>query len=1084
MRGTGIRSPTTTLNTSTIFNPNSMTKQLHTLAKVFCLSVSGFVFFPASGSEMSRSAAGAHEVHSLRVSDVAVPFQERVVSGKISGDDGEALPGANVVVKGTAVGATTDVNGEYRLQLTADAQTLVISYIGYQSKEVSIGNQTRIDVALSPDLETLDEVVVVGYGVQRKSDLTGAITSVKGTELAQLPMQRVDQALQGRAAGVMVLNTSGQPGGQTTIRIRGMNSISGGNQPLIVVDGLQGVDINSLNPNDIESIEILKDASATAIYGSQGANGVILITTRQGKKGKPVVNYTFNQSYQKLAKKLDVMNAAGFVSAINDFRATQDQGGIIPTPIFDASEVAHWNSNEGTDWQEEIYRTAPMTSHQLSLSGATDNVNYMVSGGFLDQEGILINSEFQRFSLRTNVNVKVNDHVNFGLNWAGIKEKGNTPPFGEGVGNIDPTGQVVSLAPRFSPTIPVYDEFGNYSRHPNNFGEPALWNPVASGREAFVENNSMINNLNAFLEFKIIDGLSLRFTGGAITRNTNNFRYLNRNTRPGFQQNGSGYATEGSFVRYQNSNILTYTKQFNQRHNLTVTGVAEQQVQISKGSSITGNNFLVDQSGIFDLGGAQSLIATSYQTKRAINSFLGRVNYSFADKYLFTASYRADGSSVFGANNKWGYFPSASVAWRVSEENFIKDLGSIFTELKVRASWGVTGNQAIAPYASLAQVASGPDFRYPYYGLATTNIGFDITRAANANLKWETTAQTDIGLDFALLNGRLTGSFDYYVKTTDDLLLSRQLPTYTGFRSIVDNVGSTENKGIEIHLGGDPFVGDFKWNTAFNISFNRTDVTRLANDGRLFFRTTSGAGFGITDMMYLREGEPFGQMLGWITEGTWSTDEADQAAVYGQLPGDIKYRDLNDDGRINNTDLTTIGNAMPDFIYGWNNSFSYKNFEFIVLIQGVQGNDLFNIGRVRQERPGEGMGTALLNRWTPDNQDTDVPAFIKQSDRAAAALTNMVNVGDSRVSRWVEDASYLRVKNVTLAYNLPRALIERVGLSRVRVYGTGTNLFTITNYSGYDPEVSSFNNNDAMMGIDFASYPTSRTVTFGLDLTF
>lgn len=1060
-----------------------MTKQLHTFVKVFCLAMAGFVCFQASGSGLNSYSAGTHEVHSTRGASVAVLLQERVVSGKVSDDNGDALPGANVVVKGTALGATTDVNGDYRLQLPADAQTLVVSYIGYNSKEVSIGNQTRIDISLTPDLETLDEVVVVGYGVQRKSDLTGAVTSVKGTDLAQLPMQRVDQALQGRAAGVMVLNTSGQPGGQTTIRIRGMNSISGGNQPLVVVDGLQGVDINTLNPNDIESIEILKDASATAIYGSQGANGVILISTRQGKKGKPVVNYTFNQSYQKLARKLDLMDAAGFVSAINDFRATQDLD-VTPTPIFDASEVAHWNTHKGTDWQEEIYRTAPMTSHQLSLSGATDNVNYMVSGGYLDQEGILINSEFQRFSLRTNANVKVTDHVSFGLNWAGIKEKGNSPPFGEGVGIIDPTGQVVSVAVRYSPTIPVYDEFGNYSRHPNNFGEPALWNPVASGLEPFVENNAMINNLNAFLEFKIIDGLTLRFTGGAITRNTNNFRYLNRNTRPGFQQNGSGVSTADTYVRYQNSNILTYTKQFDQKHSLTLTGVAEQQVQLSKGSSITGNNFLVDQSGIFDLGGAQSLIATSYQTKRAINSFLGRVNYSFADKYLLTATYRADGSSVFGANNKWGYFPSTSVAWRVSEENFMKDLGSFFTELKIRAGWGVTGNQAIAPYASLAQVASHPDYRYPYYGLSTTNIGFDITRAANANLKWETTTQTDLGLDFAILNGRLTGSFDYYKKTTDDLLLSRQLPTYTGFRSIVDNVGSTENKGIEIQLEGDPFVGDFKWKTGFNISFNRSKVLRLSNNSRLPFRTTSGAGYGITDLMYLREGEPFGQMVGWISQGTWSTDEADEAAAYGQLPGDIKYFDLNDDGSINAQDLTTIGNAMPDFIYGWNNSFSYKNFELIVLIQGVQGNDLFNIGRIRQERPGEGMSTALLNRWTPDNQDTDVPAFTKQSVRAAAGLTSKINVGDSRVSRWVEDASYLRVKNVTLAYNLPRALTERVGLNRVRVYGTGTNLFTVTDYTGYDPEVSSFNNNDAMIGIDFASYPTSRTVTFGLDLTF
>jgi len=346
-----------------------------------------------------------------------------------------------------------------------------------------------------------------------------------------------------------------------------------------------------------------------------------------------------------------------------------------------------------------------------------------------------------------------------------------------------------------------------------------------------------------------------------------------------------------------------------------------------------------------------------------------------------------------------------------------------------------------------------------------------------------------VGLDYAFFNGRLTGSVDYYVKTTRDLLLSRQLPTNTGFSSIVDNVGSTENRGVELSLGGDPLVGEFKWNTGFNISFNRSKVLKLAGEGKLPFRTTTGAGYGIstnnnTALMYLREGEPFGQMTGWITDGTWRLDEADQAAVFGQLPGDIKYRDISGDGKINNLDLTVIGNAMPDFIYGWNNSFSYKNFELVLLIQGVQGNDLFNAGRIRLERPGEGTSAALLDRWTLENQNTEVPAFTAQSVRAAANLTSNVSIGDSRVSRWVEDASYIRLKNVTLGYNIPQALIGRIGLTRLRAYVTGTNLLTITDYTGYDPEVSSFNTSDANIGVDFGSYPTSRTVTFGVDLTF
>jgi TonB-linked SusC/RagA family outer membrane protein len=488
---------------------------------------------------------------------------------------------------------------------------------------------------------------------------------------------------------------------------------------------------------------------------------------------------------------------------------------------------------------------------------------------------------------------------------------------------------------------------------------------------------------------------------------------------------------------------------------------------------------------VWDLGGATTRFAASYNRKRVINSYLARVNYSLSEKYLLTASYRADGSSVFGANNKWGYFPSVSAAWRASEETFLKDL-DLFSDFKVRASWGITGNQSISPYASLSQILSGAN--YPYNGNDATDIGFSIVRAANPNLKWEPTTQTDVGVDLGLFNGRLTASFDYYVKTTKDLLLSRQLPTMTGFSSIVDNIGSTENKGVEIALGGDPLVGDFRWNTGFNISFNNTKVLKLADENKLPFRTTTGAGYGISNsapLMYLKAGEPFGQMTGRITLGTWSEDERDQAAAFGQLPGDIKYQDINNDGVINNSDLTVIGNAIPDFIYGWSNRFSYKNFELIVLIQGVQGNDLFNTGRIRLERPGEGTSTNLLNRWTPDNQNTDVPAFISQSERKAAALpSGKISVADSRVSRWVEDASYMRVKNVTLAYNLPTSLVSNIGISRLRAYLTGTNLFTVTDYTGYDPEISSFNSNDASLGVDFGSYPTSKTFTVGVDITF
>ena len=1064
-----------------------MTKLLQEKFKVFlCVLLCGvWLTLPVSANAYNE----AHNTYaaSSRFSPYKITVQDRVISGTIKDELGTALPGANVVIKGTAIGTTSNSDGKYSLSIPNSSGVLVFSYIGYAPQEVVLEGQTTIDVTLQPDPETLAEVVVVGYGSQKRSDLTGAISSIKAEELTQLPMQRVDQALQGRAPGVMVLNTSGQPGGRTTIRIRGMNSINGSNQPLIVIDGLQGGDIESLNPNDIESIEILKDASATAIYGSQGANGVLLITTKKGKKGLPSINYSYSLGFQKLRKKLDLMNAPDFAKTINAFRATQDQPGnvvITPTPIFSDTQIANYEQNGGTDWQNEIYRVAPMQTHQLSVSGGLDNVQYLVSGGYLDQQGILENSAFQRFTLRSNVNVDINKWSSFGLSWAGIKEKGNSPPFGEGTADVDALGQAISLAPRWGATIPVFDELGNYSKHPSNFGEPGMANPVASAKEVFVENNSMRNNLNTFIEIKPIKGLSIRITGGAITRNSNDYRYLNTNTFTGFQKSGLARSSNGIYTRLQNSNIVTYSREIG-IHNFTITAVAEQQVETDKNTTIDANGFSVDDNSVWDLGGAATRFASSYNRKRVINSYLARVNYSLSDKYLITASYRADGSSVFGTNNKWGYFPSVSAAWRASEETFLKDL-DLFSDFKVRASWGVTGNQSVSPYASLSQILSGAN--YPYNGGDATDIGFNIVRAANPNLKWESTTQTDVGVDIGLFNGRLTATADYYIKTTDDLLLSRQLPTMTGFSSIVDNIGSTENKGIEIALSGDPLVGAFRWNTGFNISFNKSKVLKLADEGKLPFRTTTGAGYGIANnapLMYLKAGEPFGQMTGRITLGTWSEAERDQAAAFRQLPGDIKYKDINDDGVINNTDLTVIGNSLPKFIFGWSNRFSYKNFELIVLIQGVQGNDLFNINRIRLERPGEGTSSNLLNRWTLENQDTDVPAFISQSERKAAALpSGKISVGDTRVSRWVEDGSYTRLKNITLAYSLPSSMISNLHISRLRAYVTGTNLFTITDYTGYDPEISSFNSNDASLGVDFGSYPTSKTFTVGVDITF
>ena len=1011
--------------------------------------------------------------------DPAQHDQQEQVTGTVTNSKNEPLANVSIIEKGTKNGVVSNENGRFSITVKDKNAILEITYVGYRSSEVRVSSG-NFNIILEAEDGNLQDVVVVGYGQQRKRDLTGSISQVRGAELTQLPVQRVDQALQGRAAGVLVLNTDGAPGGNTTIRVRGMNSINGGNNALIVIDGLQGGNLNSLNPNDIESIEILKDASATAIYGSQGANGVILITTKNGKKGKPIVDYNFSIGTQKIRHKLDVMGAADYARTVNAYRETQNLSGP-PVLVFTDSQIAEFEKNGGTDWQDEIYRTGTIQNHQLSVGGGSDNTKYMISGGYLDQQGILINSGYKRFSLRANLTSTISKHVSFGLNWAGSKEEGNSPFFGSNA--VSFLGQAVNGAPRWDPTTPVYDANGNYSVHPGGYGAYDVWNPVAGAKEPDIQNSTIRNTINAFLEFKIIEGLTLRVTGGAIIRNINNKSYYNSKTWEGKPSQGRvGYGTvdENINSRYQNSNILTFTKQIGKLHNITIMGVAEQQFEKFKGSSLVAKKFTVDQTGIFDLGGASEVVNSSSANERTIISYLGRLNYAFANKYLLTASFRADGSSVFGKNNKWGYFPAASVAWRVSEESFMQAV-TLISDLKLRGSWGITGNQAINPYQTLAKMASG--YNYPYNGNSTTDLGFYIQNAANPSLKWESTTQTDVGIDLGFFKNRLQLTADYYYKKTKDLLLSRELPGYTGLSSIIDNVGSVENHGLELSISGDPLVGKIRWNTGFNISWNRNKVLNLGDYEKIGYRTTLGGYSVNTPFMYLVVGEPFGQMYGFGNEGTWSSKEASAAAAYGQLPGDLKYTDYNNDGVIDVKDLKVIGNAFPDFIFGWTNRVSYNNFELSFLIQGSQGNDVFNQARIRLENPYEAVSTKILDRWTPDNQNTDVPAFIDQQTRQDANLVSKIKV-DQRQSRWVEDASYVRLKNITLAYDLPASLIKRIGLSKVRAYVTGANLITITKYTGYDPEVSAFNDNDAQIGVDFSNYPTARTVTFGIGISF
>ncbi|HEY9487402.1 MAG TPA: TonB-dependent receptor [Chryseosolibacter sp.] len=1004
------------------------------------------------------------------------------VSGRVTDENGEPLPGVSVLEKGTSNGTVTDTEGSYSFSVTDENVTLVFSFIGYMSQEIPVGGRSSIDIAMAQDVVSLGEVVVIGYGTQKKTDLTGAVSSIKVGDIAQFPTARVDQALQGRSSGVYVLNTDGSPGGNTMIRIRGLNSINGGNEPLVVIDGLQGGNLNSLNPQDIESMEILKDASATAIYGSRGANGVILVTTKLGKIGKPVIDAGYNIGLQKLARKLPVMDAATFARQYNKYRMTNTGGGNVPTPAFTEEQIAGWERTGGTDWQDEVYETGVMQNYQLAISGATEKLKYMVSGNYLDHHGIMLNSLYTRASLRTNVAADIAEWVDFGINYNFTREKYESPSFKEEVGW---PSQVVNTSVRWAPTEPVYDADGNYWRHTPGYGASDTWNPMAGAVEPIIDNPIFRNNVNLFLNFDILKGLSFRVTGGGIITNSYFRDYYNLKTMPGLQNNGFGHVNESKNERWQNSNILTYDNTFNNKHHVTFTGVVEQLYEESMGSNIEGKDFLVDQLGVDNLGGAGTVTPSSYHSDRALLSYLGRVNYVFDEKYMATFTYRADASSVFGDDNKWGYFPSGSVAWRVSEEAFLKESGLV-TEFKLRGSYGLTGNQGISPYQSLARLTNGGR-SYPYNGQTFTDIGFGIGGVDNPNLRWESTAQSNIGIDLSIFNGRLTSTIDVYKKVTDDLLMPRELAGYVGVPNVLDNVGSIENKGIEILIGGDPIVGEFAWNTSVNFTANRNKVLDLGPNKRIGYSPTLGGYSLNTDFMLLEVGEPFGLMNGWKFLGIWRTDQEEEARRYGQLPGDPRYLDLNDDGFINTGDRTKIGNGYPKFTWGWTNQFTYKGFDLSFMILGYQDVDLFNTLRIRRETPWEGNSPVLLDAWTPENQDTNVPGMIDGAYREAQKLESKVNFPANTggaTSQWVEDASFIRLKTATLAYTLDRSVVSSIGFQKVRLFLSGSNIFTITDYTGYDPEVAAFTWNDATIGVDFSSYPPAKTFTIGAEVTF
>ncbi|MDX1364384.1 MAG: TonB-dependent receptor [Arenibacter latericius] len=996
------------------------------------------------------------------------------VSGTVTDTHGDPLPGANIVEKGTTNGVTSDFDGNFSINVTNENAILIVSYIGFASKEVPLNGQSTISVNLEESASGLDEVVLIGYGSQKKSDLTGAVGSVKAEELAERPAASLNQAMAGRVSGVNVSSGSGRPGGRTTVRIRGNTSVSIANTPLYVIDGVilsaaslpnGSTPIDYMNPNDIESIEVLKDASATAIYGARGANGVILVSTKKGSKtGRTNVNYDVDFSLGTLPKKLDLLNSEEFLLVEEIAYANAEKfdpdgwaGGRYTDPRLKRTDPRLFDSNGkplyDTDWQDEAIRDAFIQNHQLSFTGGNENSNFGLFMGFRDEEGLLIESWLKRYSGRFTLDTDVNDWLKVGgsLSYNDQNEKQVDELGGGGITTMRQVFEAL-------PIIPVRYEDGTWGSNIDYPGMEGGGSPVAvaNDRRYFLKTQTVLGNFYSNIKFN--DNLQLRTTLGANIINQRNDYYGGKDLRYIARPDGAAHVNNARYNSWQFENYLTYNKDFDSDNSLSaMLGLSWQHIdEFSARASTRG--FADDFYGFNNLGaGSKPQAPSSSKIAYGLNSYFGRVNYNYKNKYLLTLTGRADGSSKFGPENQFAFFPSAALAWRASEEDFLKESSTI-SNLKIRASYGSTGNSEIPAYRALAGLTNG-----------TVIFGGDRAaytvpgRMANPDLKWEKTDQVDAGIELGLLNNRIGLEIDVYRKLTTDMLLNAPVPSSSGFSNVFRNVGSMENKGIEISLNTTNIDNEiFGWNSNFNISINKNEVVELSGGSDIFLGST-----------LIRVGEPVSTFYGYIDEGTWSTDEAAQAAIYDRLPGDIKYRDLNNDGAINSDDRTIIGKGIPDGFGTFSNTFRYGNFELLVDLQFQYGNSVM----YRDEHSAEDRQTiansfkTVLNAWTPENQNT----HIAQIRPIAAGYDTNNDSGK------LKDASFLRGRNLMLSYVFKPEVAKRLHLNRLRLYTSVQNFFVATSYPGYDPESS--NGGGAFdQGFSLYDYPRPRTFMLGLNV--
>lgn len=977
----------------------------------------------------------------------------------IDGTTKEPIEGVTIQLEAVTHRVKTDRHGKFQFVTGQKLPfTLILTFVGYQKKRVVVNTSPAV-IELSPTSEDLEEVVVVGYGTQKRRDLTGAVASLPENLLKQ-PVSSLDQTLKGGISGVQVTQTSGQPGGGVSIRIRGGASVQGGNEPLYVIDGFpvynqaestgvgSGAPMNplaSINPADIEGIEVLKDAAATAIYGSRGANGVILVTTKKGKAGHLQLNYDGSIGAQSVLKKIDVLNAHDFAVLRNE--ALYDANpGLGQNQYRKQTELDQLG--EGTNWQKEAFRTGKLQNHQLSLSGGAEKVQYFLGANYFDQEGVIINTDFRRLGFRSNINANPFDRLQVGANLSINKTNAQIAPAG-----------IVNALLIMPPTATIYEPNGDYTLR-NPF-ENIFANPIATLKETKNTSNALRVLGTSFAQYRILKGLQAKVLLGIDLNNRNDKFYL-----PSYIYEGAGSKGEASLgnlngTSWLNENTLTYTGVIGQ-HNFNALLGFTQQENKNEVFSAGAQHFVTDDLLFNNLQSGSILTRPTSDTYNwVLHSYLARVNYNYANKYYISASVRRDGSSRFGADNKWGNFPSLAFSWRIINEPFFKQVFSGVDDFKIRTSFGTTGNQEIGQYQSLSTLYS---LNYLFGNNVIT--GFASQRVPNKNLGWETTFQYDVGFDLSLFRNRLQFTVDYYYKKTKDLLLNVEIPWTSGYATSLQNFGSVSNKGLEFGLKSKNLQGNFSWNTDLNVSFNRNKVLTIGE----------GVTSYITGNYIIKVGEPLGTFYGTVTDGILQLgEENSKGALTGNAnpkAGDRLYKDINGDGQFTTAnDRTMIGNAQPDFIFGISNTLSYKGFDLSFLIQGTVGNDLLNINRQNLEMFTGQQNASIdaLNRWTTNNPSQLYP---RAKLDPAPVFSN----------QFVESGSFARLKSLQLGYSFPKEWLKNAHITNLNLYLAAQNLLTWTSYRGFDPEVTSGSN--VQIGTDAGVYPAAKSVSVGISLTF